>query len=139
MIVSPSTETVASRGSAARTSATRRCGSIGVASDSIDARSFASFSSRAVASSASHAPSALRRRGRRARRPARARGRRVGDHAELDLGAAVELARLDVDLRDPHARREAARAAEAEDPVEAAADHHDRVRALERGASARCS
>src|SRR5438093_228747 len=49
MIVSPSHETVASRGSAARTSATRRCGSIGVASDSIDARSLASFSSRAAA------------------------------------------------------------------------------------------
>jgi hypothetical protein len=55
------------------------------------------------------------------------RHRGVRHDAELDLGTAVHLLRHQVDLRQTYAVGEARRAAEAEDPVEAAAHHQDDV------------
>ena len=111
MIVSPSTAMRASRGSASRSSRTSRCGSIGTASDAIARASCASFSSRfARELRRASAPSALAQPAARERRDERLGGRaRVGDDAELELGAAPQLLGRDVDLRDARGRRAAAR------------------------------
>ena len=135
MIVSPSTAMRALRGKASRTSRTRRCGSIGTPSASIARASVCSFWSRFSRSAPSQRPSELASvRPSRAARSWAGRRRRVGHDAELEVGAAGELLRLEVDLRDPRAVGEAPGAAEAEDPVEASTDHQDGVGLAERGA-----
>ena len=57
----------------------------------------------------------------------------VGDDAGLDIGAAVELLRDDVDVGDAYALGEARGASELEHPVEAPTDHEDGIGAAEGG------
>ena len=132
MIVSPSSTTIASRGQRVAHLAHE---AVGLDRDRVVGerlRRAASFFAARLAqlreparAGASAAPAAERA----ARAPPRRRRRRPRSPSSTSRAREVLLG-LDVDLRDAHARREAA--AEAEDPVEAAADHHDHVRARER-------
>ena len=55
----------------------------------------------------------------------------IGRDAEVDLRAAVEFLRFDLDLCNLHIGCEPRRAPEREDPVEAARDHQDQICVLE--------